>query len=176
MRVGDYYSDGSEVFFNYSPRSNCDLLRLYGFVLENNTIPIQVPVDVILKDVPYLEIKFEMLTRSGLNYLPYPYTDQSHFITRDGVSPKLVHTLAVKFYNLSEDEIDNISLIPQPDSLPFNKQQIKQELTKLVKEKLKKLTDVDEELTWRGRMALEVRNEEKKVLSDFMKYIPKLKL
>ena len=30
------YADGEEVFLNYGPKSNFELLRNYGFLLENN--------------------------------------------------------------------------------------------------------------------------------------------
>jgi hypothetical protein len=67
MRVDNYYAQGSEVYNNYFPRSNCDLLRLYGFILDTNEVPMKVPIDIALdENDPNIDIKRTFMEKFGL--------------------------------------------------------------------------------------------------------------
>ena len=71
MRVEDHYSIGSEVFNNYYPRSNCDLLRLYGFVLNPNEVSINVAMETQLEEnEPFIDVKRNLVQKFGLDRLP----------------------------------------------------------------------------------------------------------
>ena len=61
-----------EVFFNYKPRSNGELLRLYGFIEPGNTMKYAyLDVELGLKD-PHFKLKTSLINRYQLErYLPF---------------------------------------------------------------------------------------------------------
>ncbi len=66
MTVQDVYKIRSQVYNNYRPRSNSDLLRLYGFRLDNNQITA-IPLDIQLDTHdPYLKQKNELLEKQNI--------------------------------------------------------------------------------------------------------------
>ena len=67
MAVGKEVEAGAELFNNYGPKSNQELLRLYGFVLEVNpqdTYDVEV-AGLAAEDDAELEVKQQLLAAMG---------------------------------------------------------------------------------------------------------------
>lgn len=78
VRADKYYNKYEQVYLSYGPKSNAQLLMLYGFCLERNTQDfLEVPVAHLLDNSPLAEAKKRLLDSRQMERVAFPlYRDR----------------------------------------------------------------------------------------------------
>ena len=114
LAVGEDVEAGAEIFNNYGPKSNQELLRLYGFVLEDNpqdTFDLEV-AGLAAEDEEELQAKNQLLVQSGLPRVHFLRRSTATQASSGGVSGHTEVTGDVKSRKRQREAVKAISVIP----------------------------------------------------------------
>jgi len=175
MKVGDSYKKGQQVYNNYVPRPNNDLLRTYGFVLKNNNLN-HVKLNASLGDpvtTKHFTEKEEFLIDNNKLSNPYPYSSELYIEDNGKVSEQLIYLLRVKHFDAVVNFKAALKRINPLEKLEDKHAEMKvlDEIISLCEETLASYSSNSEgtsegEKSVRHQMALQIVSEEKEILQN----------
>jgi len=177
------YNADEEIFINRGPRSNNDLLRLYGYILNNNEANIAFINANLKKTDPYYKIKESILNQHNLWSPPFPYGDASNGLwVKKQIPLHVVAYFRILFWRPTTRQLkdfDDSGKIPSlnPNKLidDENEKQAIQELVKAIEDAINKYPESfkeDKALLEKGNLtpveqtAITVRYQEKRALNE----------
>ena len=114
LAVGEDVEAGREIYNNYGPKSNQELLRLYGFVLEDNpqdTFELEV-AGLAAEDEEELQAKNQLLAQSGLPRVHFLRRSTAAPASSGGVSGHPEVTGKVRSRKRQREAVQAMSVIP----------------------------------------------------------------
>lgn len=182
MYVNDSYSTGSEVFNNYDPRPNNNLLQLYGFVEQDNR-QNDVKLNIQLKKDKYIKFKQQFLEQWNLWDHPYPYSNILRIGDSNTISSTLLAFLRVKHFSspvpMAEFKQQLLGMNPFTEVSKENERNALIDLLDVCQKTLNNYPTTirkDEDVmkpehyeSQRHKMAIQVQLEEKMILSKVIR-------
>ncbi len=112
------------MFNNYTPRPNNDLLRVYGFIEDDNkknNVPLRISLEL---DDPDYDLKVSELNKANIMSFDYPYNNNDMFVEAGNIPMNMIGFLRIKHFTPQDGHREN-KFLPPPDKKMSDENEMK---------------------------------------------------